>query len=431
MRRIDHVRWTLPFVAALGVCAFGCELAPEENLGREIFNDPNLSVNRDESCASCHRRDTGGTGAESLVNAHGAVYEGSIKGRFGNRKPPASAYASLAPLFAYDPVMGFFGGNFWDGRATGWKLGNPAADQAQGPFLNPVEQAVPSAAELVLRVCQADYADLFRRVWGPAACDDTEQGYASIARSVEAFEDARETNQFSAKFDLARIDMVKLSAKEARGLALFKDQGKCAQCHSLADTANGPLLTDFTFDNLGVPRNPENPFYAMNDVLIDGQPINPLGPDWVDPGLAGFLQTIGEDSTWRALPYVTSSLLGMSQETLLTLAQTNRGKHRVPTLRNVDKRPNANFVKAYGHNGYFKSLNSIVHFYNTRDVLARCPSSATDIEALANNCWPAPEVTDNLNTAEVGDLKLTASDEDAIVAFLGTLSDGWFDPKRL
>ena len=42
-----------------------------------------------------------------------------------------------------------------------------------------------------------------------------------------------------------------------------------------------------------------------------------------------------------------------------------------PTLRNVDKRPRPDFIKAYGHNGYFKSLKEIVHFYNTRDALPR------------------------------------------------------------
>ncbi len=91
------------------------------------------------------------------------------------------------------------------------------------------------------------------------------------------------------------------------------------------------------------------------------------------------------------------------------------GKHKVPTLRNVDKRPYPGFVKAYGHNGYFKSLKEIVHFYNTRDV--------------SGAGWPLPEVAENMNTAEMGKLGLTDAEEEAIVAFLGTLSDG-YRPKK-
>ncbi len=425
-----QVQWGYLFGFTLGICLGGCEPQPNVELGKRIFEDQNLSANRNQACASCHSRDTGGTGADSIINAQGAVYEGSVKGRFGNRKPPASTYATLAPLFAYDSVMGFVGGNFWDGRATGWKLGSPAADQAQGPFLNPVEQAVPSVKALVARVCNGEYGGLFRRVWGTSVCDDDDQAYASIALSIADFEDARETNQFSSKYDLARIGRAKLTDLEAHGLELFKGQANCSQCHTLEGSAAGPLFTDFTFDNLGVPANPENPFYGMDKVPVGGQPINPQGTEWVDVGLAGFLDQLTQDSVWRALPYVTPSLLNMSQETLSSLVPLSRGKQRVPTLRNVDKRPLAGFVKAYGHNGYFKSLQGIVHFYNTRDVLSPCPSLFTEAEALSNNCWPLAEVTENLNKVAVGDLKLSASDEEAIVAFLKTLSDGWFDQKR-
>ena len=105
------------------------------------------------------------------------------------------------------------------------------------------------------------------------------------------------------------------------------------------------------------------------------------------------------------------------------------GKHKVPTLRNVDKGSDA-VTKAYGHNGYFKSLYGIVHFYNTRDTLPICPDDGafgvyTEAEALAADCWPAPEVSENVNTDELGDLGLSVADEEAIVAFLRALSDGY------
>ena len=82
-------------------------------------------------------------------------------------------------------------------------------------------------------------------------------------------------------------------------------------------------------------------------------------------------------------------------------------------------------MKAYSHNGFFKSLDSIVHFYNTRDVLPACPEGYTEAQALENECWPIPELALNLNTKELGNLGLTSDEEAAIVAFLKTLSDGY------
>ena len=100
---------------------------------------------------------------------------------------------------------------------------------------------------------------------------------------------------------------------------------------------------------------------------------------------------------------------------------------QVPTLRNVDKRPHPAFVKAYGHNGYFKGLKAIVHFYNTRDVLPRCKA---DDPGEGLTCWPAPEFAINMNTSKVGRLGLSDFDEDAIVSFMQTLSDGYVPGKQ-
>ena len=99
------------------------------------------------------------------------------------------------------------------------------------------------------------------------------------------------------------------------------------------------------------------------------------------------------------------------------------GKHKVPTLRNVDKGVDDGIDKAYMHNGYFKTLEGVVNFYNTRDVKPVCPGLFTEAQALAAGCWPAPEVSDNVNSDELGDLGLSAEDEAAIVAFLKTLTD--------
>jgi len=147
------------------------------------------------------------------------------------------------------------------------------------------------------------------------------------------------------------------------------------------------------------------------EFLDDGSPINPEGRDWIDPGLGGFLLTRPE---WAAM------------------ADENMGKHKVPTLRNVAKGFGKGFPKAYAHNGYFKSLKGIVHFYNTRDIKPTCPDPfTTEKDALRMNCWPAPEVTDNVNTDELGNLGLTDAEEDALVAFMETLSDGFKIKKKV
>ena len=197
------------------------------------------------------------------------------------------------------------------------------------------------------------------------------------------------------------------TAEEQRGFDVFMDEegGKCALCH-VTDPEGQDLFTDFTYDNLGIPKNPQNPFY--NAV----KKYNPDGEDWIDPGLGGFLATTDRSECVAG----------------------NDGKHKVPTLRNVDKRPSLEFVKAYGHNGYFKFLDQIVNFYNTRDVKDSCPlnddgSVYTADQAMAANCWPAPEVSANVNTEELGDLGLTSEEEADLVAFMKTLSDGYVPPS--
>lgn len=377
------------------VVATGNQLTPTQALGKSIFFDRISSPDR-MACAECHAPETGFTGPIPGINKQGAVYRGAVPQRFGNRKPPSSAYATLSPVFHYDAAKGVFvGGNFWDGRATGNVLGNPAADQALGPFLNPVEQNNPSMKAVLEQIAGSKYADLWKQVWGEPIQYDTPEhivlNYGRVGLTIAAYEDSPEVNQFSSKYDYYLHGKAQLTRQERWGLELFNDKGRCATCHPSEPGPGGepPLFTNFTFDNLGAPKNPQNPFYDMDTVLLpDGSPINPAGANWVDLGLGGFLETVPE---WA------------------DMAAENYGKQKAPTLRNVDKRPGNGFVKAYLHNGVFKSLETVVHFYNTRDI----------------GDWPPPEVPENVNFNELGDLGLTADEEAAIVAFLGTLSDGY------
>jgi cytochrome c peroxidase len=372
-------------------------------LGRMIFCDRALSQPEGQSCAGCHSPDTGFTGPTSEVNAGSVVYPGAAdtpgSRKFGDRKPPSAAYATPSPNLHLDAEEGIFvGGLFWDGRATGEGFASPAAQQALGPFTNPVEQAMADASAVVQKICSAPYNRMFTAQFGAGMCDPANAAvaYKKVGEAVAAFEASPMVNRYSSRYDRYLRGEATLTWLERKGLALFKGKGRCAECHPADPDGEGnpPLFTDNTFDNLGLPR-------TRNEVY-DAKPA-----DWFDPGLGGFLRSpaaVAAHPEW------------------LELAAANEGKHRVPTLRNVDKRPAAGFVKAYGHNGFFKSLKSIVHFYNTRDVLPDCADVPN--ARLGQTCWPAPEVRANLNTEELGNLRLTAHEEDAIVAFLKTLSDG-------
>ena len=170
--RADVKKWVFlsvagtVFAALLGAAVgAAAQPTPIQELGDEIFEDEDLSINNNQSCASCHDDAWGSTGPDSFINAQGAVYEGSISGAFGDRKPPETDYATLSPVLHLDGDT-WVGGNFWDGRATGEKLGWPAADQAQGPFLNLKEQALPDNACVVYRVSLSAYSVLYEEVFG-------------------------------------------------------------------------------------------------------------------------------------------------------------------------------------------------------------------------------------------------------------------------
>jgi cytochrome c peroxidase len=414
--RLSVVMLSLGLILGFTLFAGAQELTVGEQLGKSIFFDKKLSVRKNQSCASCHAPISGFSGPIPGINLRGAVYFGSIRTAFGNRRPPTATYATTSPRFDYDSVEGlFFGGNFWDGRATGWDLGNPAADQARGPFLNPVEQALPDQQAVVERVCSSSYASLFEAVWGPNACNESvDVNYSRVALSIAEYEASGEVNQFSSKYDAVMFGQAEFTAQELMGFELFRGNAQCVLCHVMDGAGPGgqDLFTDYTFDNLGVPKNPLKPFYDTD-------------PAFVDNGLGHFLRSLTANGAWRTAPFVTPAVIALTDVELSFLASANDGKHKVPTLRNVDKSPGPGFVKSFGHNGYFKSLEGIVHFYNTRDVKDTCPGDYTEQEALAANCWPAPAVAANVNTAELGDLGLSAAEEAAIVAFMKTLSDGY------
>ena len=388
---------TLVLVFSVGMADNGFTLV--EELGEFLYFDEDLSEPSGQSCASCHDPDFGFVDPDKGL----PVSEGAILGLFGGRNSPAAAYAMYAPIRYFDEGEGLWiGGQFWDSRATGVVLGDPLADQALGPFLNAVEMANTSKAQVIADVALSEYADLFEQVWGSDAFNDVEAAYDQVALSIAAFERTAFFGQFSSKYDYYLQECLDMdgdmddcamgigdaavasgaifSKKEWEGLQLFMGDAMCVACHVVdwtvasdnvvvpawsPDGTVPPLFTDFTYDNLGVPK-------SEHKLLKDAPQDLGLGPIVNDP--------------------------------------LENGKFKVMTLRNIA------LTAPYAHNGFFKKLEDITHFYNTRDVLGVLKKGAD---------WPDPEYSETVNNSELGDLGLSEDDEDALVKFMKTLSDGW------
>ncbi len=342
------------------------ELTEKEQLGKFLFFDESLSTPEGQSCASCHDPAVAFTDPESIL----PVSKGAVKGLFGNRNDMTVSYSRHVPPLHYDSVnQEWNGGLFWDGRA------NNLIEQAMAPPMNPLEMANPDTLAMALKLRSLDYAGKFEEIYGSGALADPGMAFYHMADAVAAYEMSREVNPFSSKFDLWKRGEATLTDQEQRGFMLFavESKGNCIACHPHTPMEDGTpaLFTNFTYDNLGVPPNPENPFYQLSGEH------NPDGYGFRDLGLGGFLNDPAEN-----------------------------GKFRVPTLRNVA------ITAPYLHNGVFKTLFQVVAFYNTRDVAP----------------WPEAEVTGNVNRDEMGDLGLSIQEMEDIVAFLGTLTDGWVEP---
>ncbi|MFK5891762.1 MAG: cytochrome c peroxidase [Pseudomonadota bacterium] len=331
------------------------KLTLEQQLGKQLFFDTNLSTPAGQACASCH--DIKVSFTEPLLDT--PVSLGAVTGRTGTRNTPSVGYAAFSPAFHFDSTEGLYiGGQFLDGRAENLK------EQAKGPFLNPDEMNNADEESVITKVKNSSYANLFKQVYGQQIFDDNINAFDKLAQAIAAFESTRSFNQFSSKYDYFLAGRVSLTDEEQKGLSLFEDdsKGNCAACHiSKTDDGTSPLFTDFTYDNIGTPSNPEI--------------LKLKGDNFIDIGLGETVSSTDEN-----------------------------GKFKVPSLRNVSK------TAPYMHNGVFTSLNEIVDFYNTRDI---------------DDKWAAPEVATNVNSDELGDLKLTEDEVNSIVTFLHTLTDGY------
>ena len=278
----------------------------------------------------------------------------------------------------------------------------------------------------------------------------TSELFELICEAIAAYEEAPEVSPFSSKYDAFQAGLVQLTSSELNGLRLVTGSitgrpggppsakfAQCVLCHGIpSNRALGPdLWTNTCYANIGVPKNPSNPYYTETNAAADPAGYNSAGANYVDLGLGGFLYPS------MGLPAGNMGQHNNGHGDFLAI----NGTFKAPTLRNVDKRPTANFVKAYMHNGAFKSLQQVVHFYNTRN-LTSVPGEVLDFTKTnpyaavrGKPLWPTPEFPSPVTlqnpsglpgsaAAQVGNLQLTAQEESDIVSFLQTLSDGFFNP---
>jgi cytochrome c peroxidase len=444
-----------------------------ETLGQlEIF-DPNLSVNSNLACSYCHDPAAGyGNGASILSVFTGGSNPGSVpinvahaypNNRIAKRNPQSYVYSPYFPPLQYNTTQGdFYGGNFWDARATGFRLQNSAAEQGQDPPVDPEEMANPDTACVVWKLSLSKYKSFFEQVWGAGSLDiafpsdvktvcstpkgaaifgtnatplalspsdrtRANQAFDEFGQAIASYEISSSVSPFTSKFDAFLAGNATLTAQEMTGYDLFRGKAQCNTCHldGRSNTAKGtdtgmassvaPLFTDFTYNNLGLPRNVILPWYSEDTPDQFGFTGNPLGPGFTDEGVGLFL-----DGFYGPPP-------NLSWGQFLPFFE---GKFQTSTIRNAGKVPYPGFVKAYMHNGYLLSLKEVVHFYNTRDVFPQpvlsghCPTGT--VEKVT--CWPMPEDPNNENMT-IGRLGLTPAEEDALVAFLETLTDGFVKPS--
>jgi cytochrome c peroxidase len=448
-----------------------------EILGELMQYDKKISPGKNIACASCHMPYVAFSGPIPSVNLTMVAYPGTVHFRAGKRTAQRYTYSPFFPVLQFNEEQGlFFGGNFWDSRATGYLLRNPDAHQAQGPPVDTQEMGSPDTACITFKLSRAVYRPLFELVWGEGSFDinfppDTEQicatpGGAAVfggdttpvklspadrtrsnavydhwGQSLDAYEQSVQVSAFSSKFDAYLKGNYTLTPTEQAGYDLFRGKANCNSCHldgrGTALTAGqrdnsmaaqvDPLFTCFGSANEGLPLNPRNAFYYQTTPDQFGFIGNPFGFGYRDLGLGTFLRSgpgswPNPNKTWRQFAPLNDGMMQVSSARNVALTPP-----QCPTT----EAPGPYFQKEFFHNGYIKSLKQLVHFYNTRDkqgyafnvTSGHCPDGT--IEKV--NCWPRPEVPNNIDMT-TGDLGLTDEEENQVVAFLQTLTDGFTRP---
>jgi cytochrome c peroxidase len=285
-------------------------------LGKLMNFDENMSPFRNRACAFCHMPYAGFSGPIPSVNLTMIAYPGSEDFRAGKRTAQRYTYSPRFPVLQLNEFqVQFVGGNFWDGRSTGFLLQSPDAEQAQHPPVDTQEHALPDTACIALRLSQSPYRPLFEQVWGagslainfpfnsestcatpggaaslgqaaggnpqpiplsPADRTKANEAYNHWGQSISFFESSTEVSPFTSKFDAVQAGAATNTADELAGAGLFGGKANCNSCHldglsttlTPGQTDTGtfpprarPLFTDFGYSNLGLPLNPRDAIY--------------------------------------------------------------------------------------------------------------------------------------------------------------------------
>jgi len=339
-------------------------------LGEVLFHDKNLSLNRTMACATCHQA------GSAMIDPRESAAVGASLGdddfSRSDRNAPTAAYAKFSPTFHFDSGEGLYiGGQFHDGSAKDLKA------QAKGPFLNPLEMMMPSISAVIDRIKENnETVAQLETIYGDDIFDNDENAYDAVADSISLFEMSDLFSPFDSKYDRFLAGKERLTPEEEEGRKLFEGKALCSACHpGTTDDGSRPLFTDYSYDNLGVPLN-----HALREA-------NGLGEGVIDNGLGGREQ-------------INDPALN--------------GAFKVATLRNIA------VTGPYMHNGLFKDLKTVVHFYNTRDVEGA-------INPETGLPWESSEVELTKNVNELGNLGLSDEEENALVAFMETLTDRKFE----
>ena len=221
------------------VILLGCHVASAADeraaLGRALFFDANLSLNRTQSCSTCHDSDRAfSDGRDNGVSR--AVSLGDDGVSLGDRNAPALTYASLIPTFHRNEKGEYVGGFFLDGRAA------TLVEQSAEPFTNPIEMALPNPATVVARVREnASHVSTLEKIYGPSVFDDPAQAFQAITESIAAFEQTELFSPFDSKYDRSLRGKYELTQEEELGRVLFFSQlGSCHRCHLLNTESSRP-----------------------------------------------------------------------------------------------------------------------------------------------------------------------------------------------
>ena len=360
--------------------AYAEDAATLQKLGAALFVDPNLSKNRTMSCSTCHMETLGFTDGRQTDKVGHDVSLGDDGTSLGDRNVPTAAYAKFSPPFGKNAAGEYVGGQFWDGRAS------TLEDQAGGPPLNPVEMGMPDKGTLIKRLKEnPDYVTAFGTQFGGDVFTSDDAAFAAMAKALAAFERSDTFSTFDSKYDRFLRGEEKLTDQEELGRVLMSSTQftNCNTCHEIrgSNGLSDGVFTNHKYFNIGVPANK-----AV-------RAANGSKPDAVDLGLAQNPAVAGDPA--------------------------QRGKFKVPTLRNVA------VTGPYMHNGVFKDLRTVVLFY----VKYKSKKPSRQINPETGETWNAPEVPENIAMAEL--TQAPALDDkrvDAIVAFLKTLTDKRYEP---